>query len=107
MLAPLRSMVGMNRSSVGFFDENKGGPLHDRRAGTDERHIDVLHLAFARTSRRLQRAFDDVPQSVYATGAEAAAEGIERQLAVELDAPVLYEIERLALLAKPVGFEAI
>ena len=40
-------------------------------------------------------------------GAEAAAEGVERQVAVELDAPVLDEIERLTLLAKPIGFKPV
>src|SRR5262252_11117433 len=42
-----------------------------------------------------------------ASGAEAAAKGVERQFAVELDAPVLDEIERLALLAEAVGFEPV
>jgi hypothetical protein len=39
----------------------------------------------------------------YAAGAEAAAKGVERQFAVELDLPVLDEIERLAFLAETAG----
>ena len=35
----------------------------------------------------LQHAFDDGPQAVDAAGAKAAAEGVERQFAVERDAP--------------------
>ena len=69
--------------------------------------FDVLHLALARASRRLQHAFDDVPQAVDAPGAQAAAEGVERQLAVELDAAVLDEVERFAFLAEAVGLEAV
>src|SRR5712692_8344175 len=53
------------------------------------------------------RAFDDVPEAVDAAGAEAAAKGVERQFAVELDMPVLDEIERLAFLAEAVGFETV
>jgi len=48
-----------------------------------------------------------VPEAVDASGAEAAAKGVERQFAVELDAPVLDEIERFALLAEAVGFETV
>src|SRR5262252_1432574 len=42
-----------------------------------------------------------------APGAEAPAKGVERQFAVELDAPVLDEIERLALVAEAVGFKTV
>jgi len=35
-------------------------------------------------------------------GAEAAAEGVERQFAIEFDAAVLDEIQRLAFLAEAV-----
>src|SRR5947209_11496182 len=54
-----------------------------------------------------QGTFDNVPEAVNAAGVEAAAEGVERQLAVELDAPVLDEIECLAFLAETVGFETV
>jgi 2-furoyl-CoA dehydrogenase 2Fe-2S iron sulfur subunit len=40
-----------------------------------------------------------VPEAVDAAGAEAAAEDVERQFAVELDTFVLGEIERRAFLA--------
>ena len=40
-----------------------------------------------------------------ASRAEAAAKGVERQLAVKLDMPVLDQIERLAFLAEAEGFE--
>jgi hypothetical protein len=52
-------------------------------------------------------AFDDVPEAVDASRAETAANGVERQLAVELDMPVLDEIEGLAFLAETVGFETV
>jgi hypothetical protein len=38
---------------------------------------------------------------VDASGAEVAAKGVLRQLAIELDMSVLDEIERFAFLAKP------
>jgi len=54
-----------------------------------------------------QGAFNDVPQAVDASGAEAALKSVERQFAGELDAPVLDEVERLAFLAETVGFETV
>src|SRR5687768_15121936 len=98
---------GLQSVLVRFFDENESGSLHDRRARADERDVHVLHLAFSRASRRLQHAFDDVPETVDAPGAETPAEGVERQLAVQLDAPVLDEVEAFAFLAEPVGLEAV
>ena len=64
-------------------------------------------MARSGAARRLQRAFDDVPEAVDASRAEAAAEGVERQLAVELDTPVLDEIECGAFLAETVGLETV
>src|SRR6185436_17835559 len=93
--------------SIGFLDENESRPGHDRRARPHERDVGVLHLPLARASRGLQRAFYDVPQAVDPPGGEAAAEGVERQLAVELDAAALDEIERFALLAEAVGLEPV
>src|SRR2546422_8103888 len=98
---------GPGGGSVGFPDEDERRALHDGGAGADERDVDVLDLALARASRRLQRALDDVPETVDASGAQAPAERVQRKLAVQLDAPVLDEIERLALLAEPVGLEAV
>src|SRR5882762_8296046 len=89
-------------ASVRFANEDKGGAGDDRGAGADEGDVGVLDLARACAARGLQRAFDDVPEAVDAAGAEAAAKGVERQFAVEFDAPVLDEIERLALLAEAV-----
>src|SRR5271155_4899884 len=48
-----------------------------------------------------------MPEAVDAARAKAAAKGVERHFAVELDAPVLDEIERLAFLAETIGFETI
>src|SRR5215831_5460022 len=48
-----------------------------------------------------------MPEAMDASGAEAAAKGVKRQVAIQLDASVLDEIERLAFLAEAVGFEAI
>jgi hypothetical protein len=31
---------------VGFFDEDKGRPLHNGRAGTNEGDLDIFDLAF-------------------------------------------------------------
>ena len=50
--------------------------------------------------------FDDVPEAMDASRAEAAAKDVERQLAVELDMPVADEIERLAFLPET-GFETV
>src|SRR5207245_615039 len=94
-------------TSIGVADEDEGGAGDDRGAGADEGDVGVLDLARAGATGGLQGAFDDVPEAVDAAGAEAAAKGVERQLAVELDAAVLDEVERLALLAEPVAFETV
>src|SRR5258708_18187178 len=95
------------RASISFADEDEGGAGDDRGAGADEGHVGVLDLARAGAAGGLQGAFDDVPQAVDAAGAEAAAKGVERQVAVQFDAAALDEIERLAFLAEPVAFEAV
>jgi hypothetical protein len=48
-----------------------------------------------------------VPDDVDAPSAEAAAKGVERQFAVELEMPVLDEIECLAFLAETIRFETV
>src|ERR1700704_2997074 len=101
------SSAGYLRASVRLAHEDEGRAGHDRGAGADERHVGVLDLARAGAARCLERPFDDVPEAVDAAGAEAAAKGVERQFAVQFDAAVLDEIERLALLAEPVGFETV
>ena len=93
---------GRERPSIRLPHENKRRPRHDRRARPHEANIRVLHLAGAGASGCLQRALDDVPQAVDPPGAEAAAEGVERQFAIEFDAAVLDEIQRLAFLAEAV-----
>src|SRR5207237_2154323 len=93
--------------SVRVADEDKRRAGHDRGAGADEGDVGVFDLARSGPARCLQRAFDDVPEAVDAAGAEAAAKGVERQFAVQLDAPVLDEIERLAFAAEAVAFEAV
>src|SRR4029077_18885987 len=87
--------------------ENKGRAGDDWGAGADEGDVGVLDLARAGAAGGLQRPFDDVPEAVDAPRSEAAAEGVEREFAVEFDAAVLDEIEGLALLAEPVGFQAV
>src|SRR5260370_15162653 len=52
-------------------------------------------------------ALDDVPEAVDAPRAEAAAKGVERQFAVELDMPVLDQVECLAFFAETVGCETV
>src|ERR1700675_644668 len=42
-----------------------------------------------------------------ATRAQAPTKGVQRELAIQLHATVLDEIERFALLAEPVGLETI
>src|SRR5215472_3313351 len=95
------------RASVRLAHEDKRRAGHNRGAGADERHIGVLDLARARAVRCLQSAFYDVPQAMDTSGSEAAAKGVERQCAVQFDAAVLDEIERLSFPAKAVGFEAV
>src|SRR4029077_10414927 len=68
-----RQELSTSSSSIGFFDEDEGRPLHDRSARADERDVDVLDLALARASRRLQRALDDVPETVDAPRAQTPA----------------------------------
>src|SRR6185312_7319649 len=93
--APGQSLVGCDRIdarphtgllSVRLADEDERRSGHDRRAGADKADIGVLDLARAGAARGLQRALDDVPEAVDAAGAEAAAEGVEREVAVQLDA---------------------
>src|SRR5262249_23007981 len=92
---------------VRLSDEDERRARDDRGAGADERHVDVLHLTLAGTSRGLQRALDDVPEAVDAPRAETAAEGVQREIAVELDPAVLDEVERFAFLAEAVGLQAV
>src|SRR5205807_8719451 len=94
-------------ASIRFANENKGCAGDDRGAGADEGDVGVVDLARAGAAGSLQGAFDDVPEAVDAAGAEAAAEGVERQVAVQFDAAVLDEVERLALLAEAVAFETV
>src|ERR1051326_2038741 len=64
---------------VRLLHEDKRRPRHDRRARAHERDTDVLHLTLAPAPPRLQRALDDVPEPVDASGAETPAERIQRQ----------------------------
>jgi CoA-transferase family III len=93
--------------SVGFSDEDEGRGLHDRSAGADEGDLDVLDLTLPRAPGRLQGTLDDVPQTVNAARAQATPEGVQREVAVELDASVLDEVEGFALLAEPVRLKAV
>src|ERR1700737_635732 len=93
--------------SVGVAHEDECRAGHDRGTGADERHVGVLDLARSGAARCLQGTLDDVPEAVDASGAEAAAKGVERQLAVEFDAAGLDEIECGAFLAEAVGFETV
>src|SRR6266850_7323854 len=92
---------------VGLADEDERGALDDGGAGADERDVDVLDLTRSRASRGLERSLDDVPETVDASRPEASAERVQWELAVELDASVLDEVECLAFLAEPVGLEAV
>src|SRR5712692_5284705 len=104
---PRASWSAEGRSSVRFLDEDEGGPLHDGSARADERDVDVLDLAFPGTPRRLQRPLDDVPEAMDASRAQAPTEGVQWELAVQLHAAVLDEVQRFSLLAEPVGLEAV
>src|SRR5207237_8891055 len=99
--------AGGSPASIRFADEDKRGAGDDRGAGADEGDVGVLDLARAGAAGGLQGAFDDVPEAVDAPGAEAAAKGVERQFALQFDAAVLDEVERLAFLAEAVGFQTI
>src|SRR5262249_9479871 len=94
-------------SSIGLARENECRAGDDRRAGADERHIDILDLTRAGATGGLEGALDDVPQAVNAARAQAATKRVQRQLAAEADPTVLDEVERLALLAEAVGLEAV
>src|SRR5881296_4104578 len=93
--------------SVGFLDEDEGGALDYGRARADEGDTDVLDLAFPGTSRRLKRSLDDVLETMDAPRTQASTEGVQWELAVQLHASVLDEIQRFSLLAEPVGLEAV
>src|SRR5438874_13398708 len=93
--------------SIRLPHENERRAGDDRGTGADEGDVGVLDLARAGAAGGLQGAFDDVPEAVDAAGAEAAAKGVERQVAVQFDAAVLDEIQRLALLAEAVGFQTV
>src|SRR5579862_178340 len=105
---PLMSIViGAPPGSVRLLYKDKRGAGDDRRAGADKADVDVLDLAAAGAAGGLQRALDDVPQAVDAAGAEAAAKGVERQLSVQFDAPVLDKVERLTFLTESVRFKPV
>src|SRR5262245_16124224 len=93
--------------SIWFARENERRAGHDRRAGADKRHLDILDLSRAGATGGLKGTLDDVPQAMNAARAQAATKGVQRQRAVELDATVLDEVERLALLAEAIGLEAV
>ena len=63
--------------------------------------VGVLDLARSGAARGLQGTFDDMPEAVDGPGAEAAAKGVERQFAVELDTPVLMKSSASPSLQKP------
>src|SRR6266436_6446795 len=92
---------------IGLFDEDEGGPLHNRSAGANEGDLDIFHLAFPRTFRRLQGPLNNMPQPMDAPGAQAPPEGVQGQRTLQLDASVLHEIQRFALLTEPVGLQAV
>src|SRR6476619_1897956 len=94
-------------SSVLLAREDECRAGHDRRAGHNERHADILDLTRAGATGGLESALDDVPQTVNAARAQAATKRVQRQLAVEPDPTALDEVERLALLAEAVGLEAV
>src|SRR6516225_5742554 len=106
---PPRGLSGKDcsRVSVGLTHEDERRAGDNRGAGTDKADVGVLDLARSGAVRSLQRPFNDVPEAVDAAGAEAAAKGVERQFAVELDMSVLDKIERRTLLAEAVGFETV
>src|SRR5262245_44764125 len=79
----------------------------DRRAGADERHLDILDLTRTGATGGLEGALDDVPQAVNAPRAQAATKRIQRQLAVKRNPTALNKVEGLALLAEAVGLKAV
>src|SRR5438477_9117193 len=93
--------------SIRLADEDEGRAGDDRGAGADEGDVGVLDLARSGAAGGLEGAFDDVPEAVDAPRAEAAAKGVEGEIAVEFDATVLDEVERLAFLAEAVAFQAV
>ena len=97
---PLRPTLG---SSVRLAREDECCAGHDRRAGSDERHVDILDLTRAGATGGLEGALDDVPQAVNAARAQAATKRVKRKLATEPDPTALDEVERLTLLAEAVG----
>jgi hypothetical protein len=99
------SAGGCTRTSVRIAEEDERRAGHDR--GADERQVGVLDLARADTARCLQSALDDVPEAMDASRAQAAAKGVERQLAVELDMPIPDEVERLGFLAETAGLGTV
>src|SRR5438046_7668762 len=98
-MSPMSAATKTLKKLVRLPHEDERRPRHDRRARADERDVDVFHLTLARAARCLQRALDDVPETMDPPGAQAAAERVQRELSVQLDAPVLDEIQRFACLA--------
>src|SRR5579863_9256361 len=97
----------MAPASIRLAHEDEGGAGDDRGAGADKGDVGVLDLARAGAAGGLQRPFDDVPEAVDASGAEAAAEGVEREFAIQVDAPVLDEIEGLTLATESIRFKSV
>ena len=100
---PLACIVqGSDVRLIRLVDEDKCRPLHNGRAGANKGYLGIFDLTFAGASRNLHRPFNDLPQAMNAAGTQAAAKRIERQLAIEFDAPVLDEIEGFPFLAESV-----
>ena len=64
------------RLLVGVLYEDKRGALHNGGASSHKGHVDILYLAFPRTSRRLQCTLDDMPEAVQPSCAQAPSEGV-------------------------------
>jgi len=70
-------------------------------------HVDVADVARSGAAGGLQCAFTMCQRSRMRPVPRPAAKGVEQQFAVELDTPILDEIERLAFVTRAVGFETI
>ena len=77
--------------------------MYDGRAGTNKGYIGIFDLPFTGTASDLHRPFNDLPEAMDTAGAQTTAKRVEGQLAIQLDASVLNEIQRFALLGSARG----
>ena len=99
--------TGFAQSSALFFGHYYAASPQHRRAVDGADCGRAGNLSLLCTTSDLKHRFGDVPHAVEPSFAQAATEGVDRQLTFQSDAPILNKGVRFALRAKAGGFEPV